>query len=66
MRPTGYDHDEAMKACLKIREKGKEEELWAELRLLNRVMGAFVCNEDYMSADISAAEFLRALEKANE
>ena len=65
MKPTRFDHDNALSACWNIKEKGKESEMDTELVILNQVAGAFACNDSDMCAHISAGEFKRALDKAN-
>lgn len=64
MKPTRFDHDDALRACYSIKAGGKEHELSHELLILNQVAGAYACNDSAMCGHISTAEFHAAIAKA--
>ena len=69
MYPTRYDHDDALKACQKIRasgilendNSGRYSPEWA-ISILNIVAGAYACNQ---KAYCSYSDFTKALEFAD-
>lgn len=65
MNPTKYDHDDALNACWKVKEKGKEKELSNELITLNQVAGAWACNDNCLCSNVTYDQFKQALDKAN-
>ncbi len=63
LKPTRYDHDQALKACWSITNKGKEDELMDEVTLLNNVAAGYAANDLHFCKDISERQFQKALDK---